>query len=131
MFGKTKKSRAGLTYFAQSTRLEGSLHVEGDCVVDGHIIGELTATGLIVVESAGIIEGQVTAEQVQVEGKITGNLECQRLTIAASGTVEGEIVTDKIEIFNGGQFIGSRVKDKPKLLENKQPELEIACSKAS
>ncbi|WP_035385561.1 bactofilin family protein [Ferrimonas futtsuensis] len=127
MFGKAnKKSRSGLTYFAQSSRLEGSLHIEGDCVVDGRIEGELTATGLVVVESQGEIHGRVVSDQLQVEGRIEGKVQCQRLTISATGTVEGEIVTDKIEIFNGGQFIGTRVKDGPKLLENKLDEAQEA-----
>ncbi|WP_417349501.1 bactofilin family protein [Ferrimonas sp.] len=127
MFGKAnKKSRSGLTYFAQSSRLEGSLHIEGDCVVDGRIDGELTATGLVVVESQGEIHGRVVSDQLQVEGRIEGKVQCQRLTISATGTVEGEIVTDKIEIFNGGQFIGTRVKDGPKLLENKLDEAQEA-----
>ncbi|WP_169308307.1 bactofilin family protein [Ferrimonas aestuarii] len=118
MFWSNKNKQSGLTYIAQSTRLQGKIHVEGDCVIDGSLDGELSATGLVVVDKSGQVEGSIKADKIQVDGSVNGKLNCLKLTITSSGTVDGEIVTGDIEIFNGGQFIGTRLKEAPKLLED-------------
>ncbi|SHH73855.1 bactofilin family protein [Ferrimonas marina] len=128
MFGKKKttKSASGLTYISTDCRLSGELVLDSDCMVDGTIEGVVSAKGSVIIEQAGRIDGELEAEEVRVSGQFKGKLKCKRLSITANGLVDGEVLSEKIEIFEGGQFVGTRLKeemlrlDGPKEVQTKE-----------
>lgn len=117
MFGK-KKSQAGLTYIAQGTKLTGESHFSGDALIGGEMHGTVTSESCITVEPQGLLNGEVTCHEIKISGYFKGKLQCEKLIITGSGTVEGEVASNQMEIFEGGQFIGIRVKGQAELLEN-------------
>ncbi|MBY5921213.1 polymer-forming cytoskeletal protein [Ferrimonas balearica] len=138
MFGKkTKTSGSGLTYISADCRLKGDLVLESDCMVDGTIEGTVTAKGSVIIEQQGRVEGELEATEVRVSGHFKGKLKCSKLSITANGMVDGEVLSEKIEIFEGGQFIGTRLKeevlrlDKPKADEVKADEPKLTEVKSA
>ncbi|GAA5186314.1 polymer-forming cytoskeletal protein [Ferrimonas gelatinilytica] len=123
MFGKNSKSRASstLTYIAEDCRLKGELTLDSDCLVEGNLEGTITAKGTVTIEQSGRIEGELEAAEVRVAGNFKGKLKCQRLSITANGMVDGEVLSEKIEIFEGGQFVGTRLKEAMLRLESPKP----------
>ncbi|BDM65187.1 DUF583 domain-containing protein [Shewanella sp. NFH-SH190041] len=111
MFGK-KKSITGLTYIAQGTRVTGESHFAGDALVGGEIHGTIQSEGTVTIEPSGLISGDIECQEIKVSGLLQGKLRCERLVITGTGTVEGDVSSNHMEIFEGGQFIGVRVKDK-------------------
>ncbi|MPY24818.1 bactofilin family protein [Shewanella sp. YLB-07] len=115
MFGN-KKSSTGLTFVAQGTKLSGESHFAGEALIGGEVYGKVSSTGKITIEVDGYVDGEVNCEELKVSGNFKGKLKCKKLNITSTGTVEGEIACESMEIFEGGQFIGMRVREDIALL---------------
>ncbi|WP_298441880.1 polymer-forming cytoskeletal protein [uncultured Ferrimonas sp.] len=114
-----------MTYIAADCQLNGDLQISSDCMIDGTIFGSLSVQGSVTIDQQGVVDGHLEADEVRVSGQFKGKLKCKRLSISANGLVDGEVMSDKIEIFDGGQFIGSRAREPmtDNLLVEKEPEL--------
>ncbi|QYK06011.1 bactofilin family protein [Shewanella zhangzhouensis] len=98
----------GITFIGAGTRLEGEMMLESAALVSGQLHGRVSSKGQIKIEQGGLIEGELSCHELNVSGTFRGKLSCQKLTIIAGGVVEGEVASNQMEIFEGGQFIGSR-----------------------
>ncbi|AQS38788.1 Polymer-forming cytoskeletal [Shewanella psychrophila] len=115
MFGN-KKSNTGLTFVAQGTKLSGESHFAGEALIGGEMYGKVSSTGKITIETDGYVDGELNCDELKVSGNFKGKLKCKKLNITSTGTVEGEIACESMEIFEGGQFIGMRVREDIALL---------------
>ncbi len=125
MFGKKKAS--GLTFVAPGTKLSGESHFAGEALIGGEVFGKISSTGKITIEVEGYMDGELNCDELKVAGHFKGKLKCGKLNITSTGTVEGELACESMEIFEGGQFIGIRVKEDIALLNNfdsQQAEIE-------
>lgn len=124
MFAKKKNNKvAGLTYIAQGTKITGESCFSGDALVGGELHGEIHSNGTITIEIEGLVAGDIKCKEIQVSGLLKGKLHCEKLIISGSGMVEGEVSSDHMEIFEGGQFIGVRVKETVERIQNTNPPL--------
>lgn len=117
MFGK-KRNSSGLTFIAQGTKLSGETHFAGEALIGGELHGKISANDKLTIELDGYIDGELQCKELKVAGVFKGKLKCEKLNITSTGTVEGEIACNSMEIFEGGQFIGMRVKEEIALLSN-------------
>lgn len=101
---------------AQGTKLSGESHFAGEALIGGEVYGKVSSTGKITIEIDGYLDGEVNCEELKVAGNFKGQLKCKKLNITSTGTVEGEIACESMEIFEGGQFIGMRVREDVALL---------------
>lgn len=101
---------------AQGTKLSGESHFAGEALIGGEVYGKVSSTGKITIEVDGYVDGEVNCEELKVSGNFKGKLKCKKLNITSTGTVEGEIACESMEIFEGGQFIGMRVREDIALL---------------
>ncbi|ACA85996.1 bactofilin family protein [Shewanella woodyi] len=123
MFTK-KRSNTGLTFVAQGTKLSGESHFAGEALIGGEVYGKVSSSGKITIEVDGHIDGELSCNELKVSGSFKGKLKCDKLNITSTGTVEGEIACESMEIFEGGQFIGMRVREEVALLNTiEQQEL--------
>ncbi len=125
MFGKSKKT-TGLTYIAQGSKITGESHFDGETLVGGAIYGKINAESKLTIEDNGLVDGELTCQELMVSGLFRGKLCCEKLTICGTGTVEGEVASKSMEIFEGGQFIGMRVKEEVNLLKQLGNDSETA-----
>ncbi|QFU23393.1 polymer-forming cytoskeletal protein [Shewanella eurypsychrophilus] len=116
MFGN-KKNNSGLTFVAQGTKLSGESHFSGEALIGGELYGKISSAGKITIEVDGYVDGELNCEELKVSGNFKGKLKCNKLNITSTGTVEGEIACESMEIFEGGQFIGMRVREDIALLK--------------
>lgn len=117
---KRKNSNAGLTFIAQGTKVCGESHFAGEALIGGELHGKVSAQDKITIEADGYINGELQCKELKVSGLFKGKLKCEKLNITSTGTVEGEIACNSMEIFSGGQFIGVRVREEIALLSNEQ-----------
>ncbi|MCE3253621.1 MAG: polymer-forming cytoskeletal protein [Cellvibrio sp.] len=119
------------TLISRATKVIGDLHFTGELQLEGKVIGNIFADdekdAKLVIADTGMVEGEVRAPVVIVNGKVTGNIySSKHLELAAKGNVTGTIHYHSIEMVKGAQVNGSMV--------NKQQEsanvLEIALAKA-
>ncbi|MXR69391.1 polymer-forming cytoskeletal protein [Shewanella sp. JBTF-M18] len=126
MFGK-KNNKSGLTFIAQGTKLSGETHFAGEALIGGELQGKISATGKLTIEVDGYIEGELQCKEIKVSGAFKGKMKCEKLNITSTGSVEGEIACNSMEIFEGGQFIGMRVREEVALLAS-EPESQASQS---
>jgi cytoskeletal protein CcmA (bactofilin family) len=119
------------TLISRATKVIGDLHFTGELQLEGKVTGNIFADdekdAKLVIADTGVVEGEIRAPVVIVNGKVMGNIySSKHLELAAKGNVIGSVHYQSIEMVKGAQVNGNMV--------NKQQEssnvLEIAIAKA-
>jgi len=93
--------------------ITGNLQSEGEVQVDGQINGDIRCAHLTVGRDA-MVNGNITAEEVVVRGKVRGVIRANRVILQDSAQVDSEIFHKKLSIEEGACFEGtSRRCDDP------------------
>ena len=88
--------------------INGSIATEGDIRIDGKLIGTVTSSAKVVVGEEGTVDGDITAQQVDITGNAKGNIIVKDLlTLRGQALVEGDIVAGKISMEPTVQFNGT------------------------
>jgi cytoskeletal protein CcmA (bactofilin family) len=91
----------------RGTRVSGKITFEGAARIDGHVEGEIAASGTLVVGESALINAQITGTSIIVHGKVTGDLTAsKRLEIRAPGRLYGNVTTPSLVIEEGVVFEG-------------------------
>ena len=125
MFTDSKKPRLqqrGLSQqntIAQGTIIEGDLKSEGDFRIEGVINGTLITNGKVVIGTTGLVEGSLSCNNADIEGKIKGKLVVlETLSLRASANVYGDVQTGKLAVEPGATFNANcQMKDSVKELK--------------
>jgi cytoskeletal protein CcmA (bactofilin family) len=98
-----------------SLMFSGTLSGREDVYVDGRVDGIIQLQdGDLTVSPSGQVNADITAGNVTVFGRVTGNvLPAQRIEIRKSGSLEGNVKTGRIVIEDGAFFRGSVEMTKP------------------
>lgn len=117
----------GVTFISASTSIEGEMQLVGTALVAGKLAGNIRCAGQIKIELGGEVSGELSCDELKVCGVFRGKVRCNKLVIVSSGTVEGEVLSHQLEIYEGGQFIGQRIigqelEHLPELLQTLAPE---------
>lgn len=71
-------------------RIMGNLEGEGELQIDGHIQGDIRCSQLLVGKAA-TVDGNITADQVVVRGKVNGVIRGNRVILQEGALVRSEI----------------------------------------
>jgi cytoskeletal protein CcmA (bactofilin family) len=121
-FGAAPSSRPSapaarnLACLGASLEIKGKISGEEDLQVDGKVEGPVALAGQrLTVGRTGQLNSEVTAREVVVYGKLTGNLRAgDRVEIKKDGSVIGDITTSRISIEDGAYFKGRIEIERPK-----------------
>ena len=96
--------------------IEGEITSEEDLQIDGKVQGPISLQGRrLTVGRTAELDSEVTAGEVIVYGKVTGNLHARdRVEIKKNGSVFGNITTTRVSIEDGADFKGRMEIDRPK-----------------
>ncbi|EGT3626006.1 polymer-forming cytoskeletal protein [Morganella morganii] len=100
----------GITFISAQTSIEGDIQLESTALIAGKLQGNIGSAGQIKIELGGEISGEVSCDELRVCGVFSGRVCCNKLIITSSGVVDGEVASHQMEIYEGGQFIGQRIK---------------------
>jgi cytoskeletal protein CcmA (bactofilin family) len=92
--------------------------------IDGRIEGKITLTDhRVTIGRNGSVQADITAREVVVMGKVTGNIECSdRVDIRAEGSVSGDISTVRISVEDGAALKGGiQVRSEGKQNQQQKP----------
>lgn len=93
--------------------VHGSLSASGDIQVDGKVEGDIESGSLTIGEKA-TVHGEVTGEDVIIRGRVIGSVRANRVHLAGSAHVEGDIFHQALAVETGAFFEGScRHSDNP------------------
>lgn len=112
----TRPQQRRITHIAPGTRIRGEVSGPTELLVEGEVEGEIRVDAAVIVGGEGVVQGPITAHVVRIGGRVFGNVSAnERVEVAPSGTLEGDILSPRITIAEGAFFKG-RVEmkgDKP------------------
>ncbi len=93
----------------QSICIRGELTGDEDLTLDGKMEGKINLQDHnLTIGPGGRIKADVSARTVMIRGKVTGNITAhEKVELAATGRLKGDIVAPRIAIADGAQFKGS------------------------
>lgn len=103
-----------LSTLTAGVRYEGNISGGGDLQVDGALKGDVRLSRVSIGES-GSIEGSVTADQIEVRGRVAGSLTGKSVRLLATAHVEGDITQEQLAIEPGAWFQGRSIQAKREL----------------
>jgi cytoskeletal protein CcmA (bactofilin family) len=103
----------------RSVIIKGDISGAEPLFIDGQVEGSITLTDhRVTIGRNGIVTANVSAKEVVIMGKVTGNIECSdRLDIRGEGTLIGDVVTQRISVEDGAMMSGKvqvRAQEKEK-----------------
>ncbi len=95
------------TVISESTTVVGDVVTHGPLMVSGHVQGNGRIGGTLSVGKSAHWEGDITAKQAVLAGKVTGKIVVEdKLEISSSAVIHGEIVAKILAIANGARIEG-------------------------
>ncbi len=95
-----------------STVISGEIKGQGDLSVDGQLTGNIDIKGLLFIGRKGNFNGEATAENIIIEGRIEGQIKANvKIEIRSSGHILGNIICQQIVIAEGA-FLDGKIKTK-------------------
>lgn len=109
---KKENNSAGLikekevTLIPSLCHIKGEIEASGDICISGSVKGTITAQKTVHVLPEGSVDGDIYAERVVVDGKVTGTCASETVEINANGLIDGTIESDDLSINKKGHFYG-------------------------
>ena len=98
-------SSRGLSTLSSDLQFEGNVGGAGDLQIDGQVKGDVRVGRLIVGET-GAVEGNVSADYVEVRGRVVGGVSGKQVKLIATAYVDGDITAEQLSIDIGAYFQG-------------------------
>ncbi len=115
MFGKNGKATAkeieeaskSSNIITKGTTITGNIESLGIIRIDGNLLGDIRSRAKVVVGEAASIEGNVYAQNAEIEGEVRGTLEiAEVLVLKSTAKITGDIITGKLVVESGASFEG-------------------------
>ncbi len=91
----------------KGTVIQGNIETFGDLRIDGKLVGDLKTKSKAVFGQSSVVEGNVIAQNAEIEGHVTGTVEVTDvLILKTTAVIDGDIVTDKLIVESGAMFNG-------------------------
>jgi cytoskeletal protein CcmA (bactofilin family) len=99
----------GIVNIGQSICIRGELTGDEDLTIEGRVEGKIDLKEHnLTIGPNGRIQAEVTAKSVRVQGEVNGNVVAgEKVELAETGRVIGDIVSPRIVIADGARFKGS------------------------
>jgi cytoskeletal protein CcmA (bactofilin family) len=114
------------TFFSAGTHIEGTLELDGEVKLEGHIKGKVTGTGVVTVGEHANLQADVIAPIVIVHGIVRGEMQAtDRLELHRTAKVKGSIRAARVRIDEGAIFEGEcrmTPKEAPVKAEASKPD---------
>ncbi len=111
-------SKSGLDcdcYIAEGITVEGKFSGNRSVGIDGNIEGEINISAKVIIGENGEFKGNITADDVEVSGKVNGNIIADNfLKASPTGQIIGDIEATRLVIEDGAIFEGNITMSKKK-----------------
>ncbi|UOK43186.1 MULTISPECIES: bactofilin family protein [Flavobacterium] len=114
MFDKPQKSYTDLlgktNRIVEGTTIEGNIVSQADFRLDGHLKGNFSSAGRLVIGPSGSVTGDVICRTADIEGKFDGKIDVtEMLNIRSKAVIKGEAIVGKLSVEPGADFSASCV----------------------
>lgn len=110
-----KTNGGGATLIGAGTTLKGDISSNTDLRIDGTVIGNIKSAAKIIIGSSGVVEGDISCNQSDIVGKVSGNVRVKELLqLRGECVVTGNLYAGKLQVepsatFNGQCHMGANV----------------------
>jgi len=139
LFGEKKAKKApkkttktdkisSATIITSCMKVTGNLDGSDTIHIDGHVIGNITVSNTLVIGKSGMVEGDIEAKHVIINGELKGTIKCENLEVMQTGkvsryieakhlildgTIDGNISADEsIEVLTNANIHAVSLKSK-------------------
>jgi outer membrane autotransporter protein len=95
----------GLSTLSSDLTFEGNVSGQGDLQIDGQVKGDVKV-GRLNIGETGAIEGGVSADYIEVRGRIVGAVSGKQVKLVSTAYVDGDITAEQLSIDIGAYFQG-------------------------
>ena len=96
-----------MSVFGPTLRFKGELKAQEDIKIEGRIEGTIHHQQRVVVGSKGEVVASVNAAQIDVDGKVQGDMSAKKsIKVSQSAVVRGNIRAPSVSITEGANFNG-------------------------
>jgi cytoskeletal protein CcmA (bactofilin family) len=89
-------------------RIVGNIDTAGVVKVEGTIEGAIRGAKQVLLGRSGVIHGDIHAADAVLGGKVVGSIVAtERVELQATASIEGDVSTRSIVVFEGGQINGT------------------------
>ncbi len=118
---KTPPVGRGVTVVAHEITLVGQIVADEDVCVRGRIEGNVSSSGLVVIEPRGSVQGDITAANLSIGGEVVGSVVvARRFELRANGRMRGDIRAAVVSISEDA-FLQGKVLATEKISTNVRP----------
>ncbi len=104
--------------------ITGSLKTDAPGQIAGVVNGDVTVNSRVVILKDGIVNGDISAEELIVFGKINGNVNrCNKMIVQSGAIIKGNITTVEIHVEKDAIIEGVVSKSGVHMVVNKKKEL--------
>jgi cytoskeletal protein CcmA (bactofilin family) len=117
----------GATLIGAGTTLKGDISSNTDIRIDGTITGNIHSAAKIVIGANGVVEGDISGNQADIVGKVSGNIRTKELLqLRGESVVSGNLYAGKLQIeptatFNGQCHMGANIVE----MNSNEPQAAI------
>jgi len=86
---------------------KGDILGESVIRIDGKVEGNISLKQGIILGEKAFVEGNMESDYIILFGHIKGNIKSKEIILKSTGTVQGDIVTDALEIEMGSRYSGN------------------------
>ena len=106
---KTMTSPIEQATIGRTVVIKGEVTGSESLYIDGRVEGSVTFKDhRVTVGRNGVVQANISAREVVIMGKVTGNVECSdRVDIRSEGTLNGDVVSARISVEDGAMLRGS------------------------
>lgn len=127
MFNRKNKSTID-SLIGATTNIEGDVYFKGGLRIDGHVKGNVIAeagsTSILVISEQAVIDGEVRAGHVVVNGVINGPvISTELIELQSKARISGDVHYKALEMMNGALVSGKLAHE-----QAAEPVLKLAAS---
>ena len=104
-----RRNPAVVSVIGKDITIEGGVTGEGEVHIDGVVRGDVRV-GRLSIGEGGHVEGTVSAELVEVRGKVVGAVTAKQIRLFATAHVDGDITHEQLAMETGASFQGRSLK---------------------
>ena len=108
--------------------ITGNVASQGEIHLDGHVRGDVHCGALVLGENSNV-EGNVTADDVVIRGRLIGSVRAIRLMLQSKSHVEGDLIHQSLAMEQGAFFEGKSRRSENPLSTNQTTAENLAPSK--
>lgn len=101
-----------VTILTNGCHFSGKLYCKGSTRVGGKIDGEIVSEGLLIIEEEAVVNADIQADEIVVQGKVEGTIRAQsRVELTGTCSFSGDVASPSLVIEEGARFNGRSTMD--------------------